>query len=103
MPWWGMLPDHEIADGHVVDVLVVRPERGLRVIARPPAGAVEDRAVFADEGIAAFRGDRAGHRMHPGPQTVGRPCRMVVDNVLDWVPGQMSAAPDGQVIVERGP
>ena len=61
----GHVPDHEIADGHVVDVLVVRPERGLRVIARPPAGAVEDGAVLPDEGIAAFRRDRAGQRMHP--------------------------------------
>ena len=51
----GHVADHEIADGHVVDVFVVRPERGLRVVGRRPVGAVEDRAVLADKGIARLR------------------------------------------------
>ena len=50
----GHVADDEIPDGHIVDVLVVRPERRLRAVARPPAAAVEDRAVLADEGVARF-------------------------------------------------
>ena len=68
--------DHEIPDGHVVDVFVVRPERGLRVIGRRPAGAVEDRAVFADKGVAGLRPDRAGQPMHAGSQTERGPARI---------------------------
>ena len=56
-PTLGHLADDEIPDGHVVDVFVVRPERGLRVIGRRPAGAVEDRAVFADKDVARLRPD----------------------------------------------
>ena len=57
MPLMRHLADHEIPNGHVVDVFVVRPERGLRVIGRRPAAAVEDRAVLADKGIARLRPD----------------------------------------------
>ena len=70
----GHVADHEIPNGHVVDVFVVRPERGLRVIGRRPAAAVEDRAVLADKGVARLRPDRAGQIMHAGAQTErGRP------------------------------
>ena len=48
----GHVADDEIPDRHVVDVLVVRAERRLRVVARRPAAAVQDRAVLADERIA---------------------------------------------------
>ena len=95
----GHVADDEIPDGDVVDVLVVRPERGLRVIARRPAGAVEDRAVFADEGIAAFRGDQRWLANAPGSQTVGRPgwVWLTVNGIE--VPGEIFTAPAGQVML----
>ena len=53
-PTLGHLADHEIPDGHVVDVFVVRPERGLRVIGRRPAGAVEDRPYSPTKALPVF-------------------------------------------------
>ena len=79
----GHVADHEIPDGHVVDVLVVRPERGLRVVTRRPAAAVQDRAVLADERIPGLRRDRAPQRMDAGSQTERGVAAIAVHDVLN--------------------
>jgi hypothetical protein len=55
----GHVTDHEIPNGHVVDVLVVRSEGALCVVARPPTAAVQNRAVLPDEHITGLRRNRA--------------------------------------------
>ena len=87
-------------------VLVVRAQRRLRVVGGRPAGAVEDRAVFADEDIA-------------GPGVMERlsactpACRqnvvpggweLIIDGMKSpgWF-GAMRNAPAGHVIAACGP
>ena len=91
--------DDEIADGHVVDVLVVRAERGLRVVARRPAGAVQDRAVLADKRIPGLRRDGAGEKCVPAlRQNVVLPgLRLTAAWML--APGEMLMLPAAQVML----
>src|SRR5205814_566624 len=76
------LSNHEISDGHIVDILVVRPESTLRRIGRRPAGSVQDRAVLADKSVAALRGNSAGDLMHAGFQAERRATGMDIDRAL---------------------
>ena len=68
MPLWGML---RITRLRMVTLsmswLCARNAR-LRVVARRPAGAVEDRAVLADERIAGLRRDGAPQVMGAGSE-----------------------------------
>src|SRR5262245_3647373 len=82
--------DDEIANRHVIDVLVVRPERGLRVrgVTRRPAGAVEDCAGLADKSISRLRRDGAPQKMCAGSETERSVTWMTIDGRLDVVAGR---------------
>src|SRR6185369_13862532 len=75
--------DDEIANGHIVDVLVVRTKRALSPVRGFPSGSVEHGAVFTDERVATLGCDCGGDRMHTSFQTEGRPTRTRVNDTLD--------------------
>ena len=80
------LADHEIPDGHVVDVLIVRTEGRLGRIGGHPVAAVQNRPVLADKRIPGFRRDGTPNREDAGFQTEGGGSRELVHHILDVCP-----------------
>src|SRR5512138_887130 len=77
------MADDNVPDRDIVDVFAVGAERRLRQITRRPPGAVQNGAVFADEGIARSRRDGGRNDMYASTETERRCAWITVDDALD--------------------